>query len=87
MNELLNFERTAPNDYRTQSKLRHIQISEHNEKIIKEKVLETQNICLPTINHLRNQRNISQLQERVYQTLTKYFDTLNICILRCRTNE
>ncbi len=87
MNELLNFERTASNDYRVQGKLRHIQISEHNEKIIKDKVLETQNICLPTLNNIRNQRNISQLQERVYQNLTKHFDTLNICILRSRTND
>jgi hypothetical protein len=45
-----------------------------------------QNTCLPTINNLRNAENISQLQERVYQNLTRHFDRLNICILRSRTN-
>lgn len=53
---------------------------------MKERLIELQNICLPTINKLRGVENISQLQERVYQNLTRHFDLLNICILRSRTN-
>jgi hypothetical protein len=87
LKDFFDIENSLPNDFRLHSKLRHIQIAEHNEAIVKSKVLETQSICLPTLNNLRNQRNISQLQERVYQRFTKYFDALNICILRSRTNE
>ena len=46
-----------------------------------------QNTCLPTIGKLRNEANISQLQERVYQKMTPFVDKLNICIIRSRTAD
>jgi hypothetical protein len=85
LKELLDFEKTISHDFRRLGKLRTMQVAEHNEQIVKNSLIETQNICLPTLNNLRNVANISQLQERVYQTLTPHFDALNICIMRSRT--
>ncbi len=82
---LLDYERAQPNDWRRAGKLRHMEIAEHNEKIIKESLLDLQNTCLPTLNQLRSERNIVQLQERVYLKLRPHIDALNICIVKSRT--
>ena len=60
--ELLDYEREQPNDWRRGGKLRTIDISEHNELIVKESLLDIQNTCLPTINKMRNEQNVKQLQ-------------------------
>ena len=83
--EMLDYERELPNDWRRAGRLRAIDVAEHNEQIVKNSLLEVQNTCLPTLNNLRNERNFSQLQERVYQGLLPHFDALNICLLRSRT--
>lgn len=41
-------------------------------------------MCLPTIQHLRNERNISQLQGKVYRKLKVYEDEYNTCHLSSR---
>jgi hypothetical protein len=86
LKELLDYDRDVPRDQRRTTNLRTIQIAEHNEKLLKERIIETQNICLPTLNNLRTTENMLQLQERVYQNLHRYIDRLNICIIRSRTN-
>lgn len=86
LKELLDYDRDVPRDYQRATTLRTLQIAEHNERLVKERLIEVQNTCLPTLNKLRNVLNINQLQERVYQTLTPHFDALNICIIRSRTN-
>ena len=83
--EILDYERVHLHDWRSAGKPRTIEVAEHNEKIVRDSVIDAQNICLPTINKLRNAANIAQLQERVYQKLLPHFDALNICILRSRT--
>jgi hypothetical protein len=85
LTELVDAERILPTDFRRAGKLRHVDISEHNERIVNESLLDLQNTCLPTLNQLRSERNISQLQERVYHKLLPHIDALNICILRSRT--
>lgn len=85
LKELLDYERLQANDFRRAGKLRHIEIAEHNEQIIKESLLDLQNTCLPTINQLRSERNIVQLQERAYLKLRPHIDALNVCIMRART--
>lgn len=85
LKELLDYDRDVPRDHRRTTNLRTIQIAEHNERLVKERLIELQNICLPTLNRLRTNENIAQLQERVYQKLTPHFDLLNICIIRSRT--
>lgn len=85
LKELLDYDRDVPRDHRRTTNLRTIQIAEHNERLVKDRLIELQNICLPTINKLRTNENIAQLQERVYQKLTRHFDLLNICIIRSRT--
>lgn len=86
LKELLDYDRDVPRDHKRTTNLRTIQIAEHNEKILKDRIIETQNICLPTLNNLRTTENMLQLQERVYQNLHRHIDLLNICIIRSRTN-
>lgn len=85
LTDLLDYERGYPMDYRRAGKLKHHEISEMNEELLRETVLEVQNTCLPTLNALRNDRNIAQLQERVQHKWQPYIDRLNVCILRTRT--
>ena len=84
---MLNLERSYNHDFRRQNRAKHIHIAEHNEQLFKERLLDIQNTCLPTLNKLRSHENISQLQERVYQKITPYVDRLNICLLRSRTAD
>lgn len=86
LTDLMDTERVLPADFRRAGKLRHMDISEHNERIVKQSLISIQNTCLPTLNNLRNQSNFTQLQERIYQRLLPHIDGLNICILRSRTS-
>ncbi len=86
LKELLDYDRDVPRDHKRTTSLRTIQIAEHNEKLLKDRIIETQNICLPTLNNLRTPENMMQLQERVYQKLRRHIDLLNICVIRSRTN-
>lgn len=85
LTDLLDYERGYAMDFRRAGKLKHQEISEINEKIFKDSVLEVQTICLPTLNALRNERNVSQMQERIHRKWLPYVDKLNYCILRSRT--
>jgi hypothetical protein len=53
LKELLDYDRDVPRDHRRTTNLRTIQIAEHNERLVKDRLIELQNICLPTINKLR----------------------------------
>jgi hypothetical protein len=81
----LDYERNLGQDFMQAGKLRTINIADHQEEVISRSLLETQDLCLPTLNKLRNERNFIQLQERVYQKLQPHIDHLNICIMRSRT--
>jgi hypothetical protein len=47
-------------------------------------VVNIQNILLPTLQQIRNERNISQLQGRVYRKMKVYEDEFNTCHLASR---
>jgi hypothetical protein len=85
LKELLDYERSYAYDWRRAGKLRPMDIAEHNEAIIKKSLLDVQNTCLPTLNQLRSERNMVQLQERVYLKLRPHIDALNVCIVKSRT--
>ena len=85
LTEMIDLQRLHPTDYTRGGKVRHMDIAEHNEEIVKQSLLDLQNKCLPTLNNLRNDRNVEQIQERVYHKLKSHIDKLNICILKSRT--
>lgn len=62
LTEMVNYERAYAHDFRRAGKIRHIEIAEHNEQILKSSLIDLQNTCLPTLNHLRDERNIARLQ-------------------------
>lgn len=85
LKDLLDYERGYACDFRRGGKLKTMDISEANEQLLKETVLDVQTTCLPTLNAFRNERNVSQLQERVQHKWQPYIDRLNLCIMRSRT--
>lgn len=44
-------------------------------------------MLIPTLKQLRNQRNISQIQERVYRKLKVYESEFNTCQLSARNSK
>lgn len=51
---------------------------------VNDEMVNLQNILLNTMGKLSNERNLSQIQERVYLKLKKYEDEFNICHVQSR---
>jgi|JI10StandDraft_1071094.scaffolds.fasta_scaffold49660_3 hypothetical protein len=51
---------------------------------ISDSLLNLQKLLLPTIRGLRNERNVSQLQNKVYRKIKVYEQEYNTCHLACR---
>lgn len=63
-----------PADFRRGGAYSWIEIPEELKVKITESVIKIQNTLIPTIKGLRNERNISQLQNRVYLKMKSYED-------------
>jgi len=52
---------------------------------VREAVINIQNLVLPTLNHIRNERNIAQIQDKIYRKMKVYEEEFNTCQKKSRT--
>ena len=60
-------------------------MAQDTQKKVEEEITKIQTTLFWTMRKLTNERNISQLQERVYLKLKRYEDEFNVCHVQART--
>lgn len=76
-----------PSEYRQFGSYAWIEVSDYWKVKIKDALLNVQTICMPTLSRLHNERNVAQIQERVYLKMKKYEDEFNNCHVQARNPD
>lgn len=74
-----------PNEYQKYGSYAAVQVPEEVKVGVRKAMIDIQNLVLPTLNHLRNERNIAQIQDRIYKKLKIYEDEFNQCQRKTRS--
>jgi hypothetical protein len=74
-----------PNEYQKYGSYASVQVPEEIKVGVRAAMVNIQNSVLPTLNHIRNERNISQIQDRIYRKLKVYEEEFNNCQSRTRS--